>query len=380
MVIVAVSMSTGASTLAQALAQYGDEDVLQALHLFDSLRPHLREAITNMMSQDPLKRYTGTLSNFNYEKGYGFISSEGVTADFGKDAFCSGNEIGDYKKGTNVTFTVVTNKNDQPQARLVQGPDGKIPLFLDFAPQLAPHLGAAPQLAPQQQTYQQTYVPPMPPAPAQPMPVVLGPVIGEPAAKMRKISNASWEGGSSPSRYAGTIVQYYPEKNFGFISSTAGTADYGKDTFVSSMEIGNFKIGDIVNFDIAVNRNGQPQARNLQAGVMQTGSIQNAPPQTSGPAWTANSQAWTANSQAWIGGGEAHNWGEDQTRYAGIISQFNAEKHFGFIQCAETQAVYEKDVFVSDKEIGNFNVGARISFRVVLNQRGHPQARDLAAV
>mmetsp|Transcript_44351 Transcript_44351/g.77911 ORF Transcript_44351/g.77911 Transcript_44351/m.77911 type:complete len:373 (+) Transcript_44351:126-1244(+) len=371
-------MTTDASALAQKLAQHPDESVLQALHLFDSLRPHLREGIMEIITQEPLKRYTGTLGRFNIEKGFGFISSPEVTAEFGKDAFCSANEVGNYRAGTEVSFTVISNKNGQPQARLVEGPDGKIPQFVGEAPP-PQHLGNYSSNQPQ-----------WPPAPAHVMPAN-----GEPAAKMRRLAHDQWQGGNASSRYMGTIVSYDPAKNYGFINSAAGTAAYGKDTFVSSMEIGNFQVGDSVSFDIAVNKNGQPQARNLDMGVptpppSATTGIPAPPPavRPAGPtSWRPTPPpappAWAtpaANHEPWTRGGMGREMEEEQDpRYVGTIHTFNPDKHFGFIQCNETSTLYQKDVFVSDKEIGNFQVGDTISFRVVLNQRGHPQARDLDA-
>ncbi|CAK0879313.1 unnamed protein product [Prorocentrum cordatum] len=120
-------MSTSASALAQTLAQHGDEDIAQAVQLFISLRPDFRELLAKVIEEEPIPRYNGTVVSFNREKGFGFLQSDQVTAEFGKDAFCSSNEIGDFRVGSEVTFTVIVNKNNQPQARLLQGPDGSVP-------------------------------------------------------------------------------------------------------------------------------------------------------------------------------------------------------------------------------------------------------------
>merc|ERR1712203_1224150 len=66
-------------------------------------------------------------------------------------------------------------------------------------------------------------------------------------------------------------------------------------------------------------------------------------------------------------------------RYVGEITAFYPEKHFGFIKCDEVYARYDIDTYLSEYEIKEFTVGSRISFRIVLNKNGRPQARDLEA-
>lgn len=60
--------------------------------------------------------------------------------------------------------------------------------------------------------------------------------------------------------------------------------------------------------------------------------------------------------------------------YSGIITNFNWEKHYGFIQSEELG----QDAFVSDKQIGSFQAGDHVFFQVAYNSKGKPQAQNLA--
>eukprot|EP00747_Dinoflagellata_sp_TGD_P169647 gnl/TRDRNA2_/TRDRNA2_199154_c0_seq1.p1 gnl/TRDRNA2_/TRDRNA2_199154_c0~~gnl/TRDRNA2_/TRDRNA2_199154_c0_seq1.p1 ORF type:complete len:323 (-),score=86.48 gnl/TRDRNA2_/TRDRNA2_199154_c0_seq1:132-1100(-) len=64
-------------------------------------------------------------------------------------------------------------------------------------------------------------------------------------------------------------------------------------------------------------------------------------------------------------------------RYRGKIKSFNTEKGFGFIDCPQAHAEYNRDVFVHKSQMGDLQVGAPVSFSVEMNQKGMPQAKDL---
>jgi len=71
------------------------------------------------------KRYIGIVKSFNQGNGYGFLSSEEITRNFGQDIFAHQLEIDKLNltensaliPGTPISFTVVANKKGQPQAR-----------------------------------------------------------------------------------------------------------------------------------------------------------------------------------------------------------------------------------------------------------------------
>lgn len=65
-------------------------------------------------------------------------------------------------------------------------------------------------------------------------------------------------------------------------------------------------------------------------------------------------------------------------RYRGRIKSFNVEKGFGFIECPETFAQFNRDVFLHKAQFGEMTVGTEVTFQVETNKQGMPQAKDLA--
>jgi len=63
-------------------------------------------------------------------------------------------------------------------------------------------------------------------------------------------------------------------------------------------------------------------------------------------------------------------------RYHGKIKSFNTTNGFGFIQCAETEDLYGRDVFFNHAIEGGVEPGAAVTFEVLLNSDGQPQARS----
>lgn len=377
-------MTSAASAAAQVLSQNTDDDVLQALQLFVSLRPEFREVGLTALQQEPMPRYLGKIMNFNQSKGFGFINSEEATADFGKDTFLSDKEIGQFQVGDIVSFTIVVNKDNKPQARLVQGPNGDLALggpLLASPPPPPAHLQqqmlmpkqavwGPPQpppqahvvgLAPARHAFDHTAGPPQKARRLQEVPQVPVP---PPAVLPAGARGGCGDLSSGPCQ-VGTIASFFPDKCYGFISCDAIQQQFGKDVFLSNMEIGHFKVGDTVSFNVVV-KGGKPQARNLKPNF---GEV--APPNAAFSVAGAGGRPMLVPQQqaAMAGAGE-------DGRYVGVITNFNAEKRYGFIQCEEVTQLYGKDTFLSDQEIGQCDVGSQISFRVVVNNKGQPQARE----
>lgn len=124
---------------------------------------------------------------------------------------------------------------------------------------------------------------------------------------------------------------------------------FSKDVFLSSMEIGEFQVGDSVFFSVFV-KGGKPQARNLKSPLEEA----------------ADKQQEVPKQQE-----------EGEKKYSGVIHNFNAEKRYGFIKGDELYNVFGKDVFLSNQEIRHFAVGQLVSFNVAFNAKGDPQARNL---
>jgi len=64
-------------------------------------------------------------------------------------------------------------------------------------------------------------------------------------------------------------------------------------------------------------------------------------------------------------------------RFAGRVLCFDPAKNFGFITCSELQEVFDKDVWVHNEQLHGFLVGQLVTFTVVINRHGHPQAVNL---
>jgi len=64
-------------------------------------------------------------------------------------------------------------------------------------------------------------------------------------------------------------------------------------------------------------------------------------------------------------------------KFQGRIKSFNSEKGFGFIECAQTYAQYNRDVFLHKAQIGDMTVGTMVTFTCEVNKQGMPQAKDI---
>jgi len=403
-------MTSTASALVQILVQHTDEEVLQALQLYISVRPGFREPAWEALQQEPIRRYSGTIATFIPHKAFGFIQSDQASVDFGKDTFVSDKEIGSFSVGDFVSFSVVVNKDNKPQARLLQSasapafavPPRPPPSAAFWSPPSSAAAGAWGSSAaaagawgsarepawgePPAKVQRVSNTPPVPPPAVLPRAAVLprgaaaAAVLSWGAAAAGPAARGGDEG-ALPGRFVGVIAQFFPEKRYGFISCDVLQQRFGKDVFLSDQEVGVFSVGDAVTFSVAV-KGGKPQARSLQPqggggggggggyggprapGLVAQQLINTPPPAVLPPG-------------AMSFGGAGAMGGEDDQRYSGVIASFSSEKRFGFIQSPDSFQIYGKDVFLSDKEIGQFTVGQGVTFRVALNATGKPQARDL---
>jgi len=65
-------------------------------------------------------------------------------------------------------------------------------------------------------------------------------------------------------------------------------------------------------------------------------------------------------------------------RFIGTIKKFDNQKKFGFIFCPEVSEHFGgRHIFLSNRQVGNFKVGDRVSFVVTLGREGSPQAQEL---
>eukprot|EP00933_Yihiella_yeosuensis_P058274 TRINITY_DN5864_c0_g4_i1.p1 TRINITY_DN5864_c0_g4~~TRINITY_DN5864_c0_g4_i1.p1 ORF type:complete len:525 (-),score=145.75 TRINITY_DN5864_c0_g4_i1:226-1800(-) len=65
---------------------------------------------------------------------------------------------------------------------------------------------------------------------------------------------------------SGTIKSFNSQNNYGFIECEEVKSEYGRDTFVHGKEFSGagLNVGDTVQFEVAINAKGQPQAMNIE--------------------------------------------------------------------------------------------------------------------
>merc|ERR1719408_792292 len=67
-------------------------------------------------------------------------------------------------------------------------------------------------------------------------------------------------------------------------------------------------------------------------------------------------------------------------QFSGTIKGFNPKQGRGFISCPDLAAQGQSgEVFLNHEELGEFEVGAQVSFTAFLNSKGQPEAKDLKA-
>lgn len=280
-----VSLAAASSALAQSLAQHDDQTILQALLLLVSQRPELQASLLSVLQEPPAQRYSGVIKSFWVEKHYGFIQCDQLKEQFEADVFLSDLEIGSFAVGSEVSFSVMLNRDGRPQAKMLEGIDT---ILKSVEPV---------RLAPPMQTHRQTPTPPA--APSRPRRAASSEGAAAPALKAPRLHMAlspppapgslpappaSFAAALSPPRsssevlaelaegdpqlaeseHFGTIKNFFPEKHYGFIDCPEFHKSHGCDVFLSSFEISEFQPGDTVAFTVTYNRNGRPQAHNLQ--------------------------------------------------------------------------------------------------------------------
>jgi len=70
--------------------------------------------------------------------------------------------------------------------------------------------------------------------------------------------------GASGGRMAGSIKSFNLKQGFGFIQCPEAHHMYGRDVFLHKAQIGDLKVGTEVTFIVEMNKQGMPQARDLQ--------------------------------------------------------------------------------------------------------------------
>eukprot|EP00746_Dinoflagellata_sp_MGD_P147859 gnl/MRDRNA2_/MRDRNA2_80170_c0_seq2.p1 gnl/MRDRNA2_/MRDRNA2_80170_c0~~gnl/MRDRNA2_/MRDRNA2_80170_c0_seq2.p1 ORF type:complete len:400 (-),score=84.42 gnl/MRDRNA2_/MRDRNA2_80170_c0_seq2:16-1215(-) len=198
-------------------------------------------------------------------------------------------------------------------------------------------------------------------------------------------------------RFTGTIKSFAHTKGYGFVTSPQIQEQFGSDVFCHSAQLGSFNVGDTVDFAVLLNKEGKPQAFDLvplnQQETMQ--AMQNAMQQSQprAPLTMKVVQPLKKPSPQLQGVGAGQNGSVagkthlppqldvatlTSQRYIGTMKSFSESSGFGFIACPDLFQIYGRDVFVHSKQCEGFAVGSDVSFSMILNKSGFPQAVDLS--
>lgn len=280
------SPAAASSALAQTLALHEDQTILQALLLLISQRPGLQASLLNILQEPPAQRYCGVIKSFWVEKHYGFIQCDELKEQFESDVFLSDLEIGSFVVGSVISFSVMLNKDGRPQAKMLEAMEAdykpaaafRMPPQIQTSRQMPSPPPVPPARPPQKRAatsseevlapafkkprFHMALAPPPAPAPVRPEPPLSA---AEGLTPLRP--PAQWSELTDPQAaevHLGSIKTFWPEKHYGFIDCPAFQQSHGCDVFLSDFEVSEFQPGDSVAFTVTYNRNGRPQAHQLQ--------------------------------------------------------------------------------------------------------------------
>lgn len=183
----------------------------------------------------------GVIKSFNEEAGYGFISCPATHEVYERDVFLHKAQIGSFKVGDTVHFTVCSNAQGHPQAaHLRLSPTST--MWLDGGSAAAStsastraagvsfsSAGAGTHVAGSSEED-------------------FGDAVGKPSAEEEE--------------YVGEVKSLGQKEGYGFISCPELHDLFGRDVFLHQSQSEGFKVGDRVRFRAHVKR-GQPQAREV---------------------------------------------------------------------------------------------------------------------
>jgi len=142
----------------------------------------------------------------------------------------------------------------------------------------------------------------------------------------------------------------------------------------------NTEVGCPIVFNLHVNKEGKPQASHPRppgtapvpraSGERSTGA---GGQKTTERPWDKKPEAKRPRTSNW---GATLSDEEKEKWHHGTIKAFNTEKGFGFIDCPELHAVYDRDVFIHNKVYDGTGaeMGSEVAFKIDLNAEGQPQA------
>jgi len=150
--------------------------------------------------------------------------------------------------------------------------------------------------------------------------------------------------------FVGTVKRFDEDKGWGFIDCEGSKAIYQKDIFlhkrVFSDPMHAVHAGDQVMFRVQFGPKG-PEAANVSILPQGPGR----------------------------GGAGAE---VDGASFTGVVKMFDEDKGWGFIECEESKAVYQRDIFLHKRVFSDVNqqvnAGDQVTFSVTMGSSGKPEA------
>jgi len=153
--------------------------------------------------------FVGTIIAYSDSGGFGFILNEELKEMFGKDVFLHSAQRAGFEVGQQVRFGVFLNKNGKPSAK-------------NLTNALDPP---------------QTDAPPT-------------------SVEMPGVTDRS---------FVGTVLSFNDQLGFGFIQCMELKSRFPGDVFLHRAQRAGFDTGSVVAFEVFLNKDGKPQAKNLRA-------------------------------------------------------------------------------------------------------------------
>jgi len=229
--------------------------IISALRNRPELAPAVVVAACPDLTYAPAKaaterREVGFIKSFNQKNGYGFIESPEVREIFNQDAFLHKRQMGMFMVGQQVSFAVMLNEDNKPQA-------------FDLQPVGSPPMAAMPM--------------PMPghmPGMGMPHP---GPFPGHGHPALPMGPPGPWPHEAAGRRFRGVLKSFKASSGFGFIDCRETRDIYGRDVFVHKDEVRDTEVGSRVSFALSLNNKGQPQAKGMKVLVPSEANNSSAP-------------------------------------------------------------------------------------------------------
>jgi cold shock CspA family protein len=222
--------------------------------------PELTYAPSLILSK---KRSSGCIKSYSADKGYGFIACPELQEVFGCDVFVHKAQMSNCQVGQQVTFAIVLNKDNKPQAFDLASLGGA-------NTQNAAAMMGAPTADPMQMQMMMMGMMHSGVSQAQGgLPALQSVPTGTPPPGGNFVpppkSAASKPPEQSLGEVTGTIKSFSVDKGFGFISSPdVREMGYSNDVFLHNQHKGEFEVGSYVAFSLYLNSKGQPQAKDLK--------------------------------------------------------------------------------------------------------------------